>query len=202
MTTVLLVRHGQTEWNRVERFRGRFDIPLNKTGLEQAEKTAREITRRWNPDAIYASPLARALQTAQKIKDLCEKPVQQSKGLVDIDYGDWQGLTYEEAGKQWSDLISDWFEHPEKVQIPGGENLAQVRNRARLTLDQICSQHVDQTIVLVSHTVVNRLMLLEILGLGNEKFWDLRQEPCTINLLEKSRYKYTIVTLNDFHHLV
>lgn len=201
MTTIILVRHGQTEWNRVERFRGHFDIPLNKTGLEQAEKTAREIARRWNPDVIYASPLARAIQTAQKIKGLCEKPVQQSKGLKDIDYGDWQGLTYEEAGKQWPDLIFDWFEHPEKVQIPGGENLAQVQKRARLTLDQICAKHVDQTIVMVSHTVVNRLILLDILGLGIDQFWDIQQEPCTINLLEKTEDKFTIVTLNDFHHL-
>lgn len=201
MTKIILVRHGQTEWNRVERFRGHFDIPLNKTGLEQAEKTAREITRRWNSDAIYASPLARALQTAQKIAVYCGKPVQKLAGLIDIDYGKWQGLTYEDTGKQWPDLIFDWFEHPEKVQIPGGENLAQVQKRARLTLDQICVKHVDQTIVMVSHTVVNRLILLDILGLGKDQFWNLQQEPCTINLLEKTEYKYTIVTLNDFHHV-
>lgn len=201
VTSVILVRHGQTEWNRLERFRGHFDIPLNETGLDQAEKTAREIKKYWNPSSVYASPLTRAKQTAQKIAYAVDLPVQISNGVIDINYGEWQGLTKEEAEQKWPELITDWFDYPERVQIPGGESLAQVRYRARSTLDKICSLHQNQEIVIVSHTVVNRLILLDILGLGNDQFWQLRQEPCGINIIEKTTRNYAIVTMNDFHHI-
>ncbi len=88
MIRIVLVRHGQTEWNRVERFRGRADVPLNQTGLAQAEATGRRVAAEWKPAAVYASPLSRAVKTAEAIARHSDGPVQLSPGLLDIDYGE------------------------------------------------------------------------------------------------------------------
>lgn len=199
-TTILLVRHGQTEWNRVERFRGQFDVPLNATGLRQASQTAERIARQWHPEAVYTSPLGRAAQTAAAIAAACGLQAAPCPGLIDIHYGLWQGLTPDETREQWPDDLANWYEHPEKAEIPGGESLGQVRERALAALADHCQQHRGQQMVLVSHTVVNRLILLGVLGLGNERFWFLRQEPCAINVIERSAQGDTLVSMNDFGH--
>jgi len=93
MTRIILVRHGQTEWNRIERFRGRADVPLNGTGIAQAEATGRRLARLAKPAAVYSSPLSRAVVTAGKIARPHGLSVQATDGLIDIDYGKWQGLT-------------------------------------------------------------------------------------------------------------
>jgi probable phosphoglycerate mutase len=201
MLMIILVRHGLTEWNRVERFRGRAEIPLNKIGLEQARKTSRLVKGKWKPTAIYSSPLSRAMQTAQRIAKGNRLLVQPLDGLIDIDYGKWQGLSAEEVRKDWPEMISNWYEHPEIVQIPGGETLAQVRHRAVTTLNELCRLHFNEEIVLISHTVVNRLILLDILGLGNNRFWDIEQEPCAINVIEKRNEKYILHSVNNTFHL-
>jgi len=200
-TLIILVRHGQTEWNRIERFRGRYDLSLNDTGIEQAEKTAAYIQKMWKPVALYSSPLKRAVQTAEKITETCGIPIQTSHGLMDIDYGQWQGLTPEEVQQQWPELLTHWYEHPETVQIPGGESLKQVRERSMSALSGFCRMHMNDEIVLVSHTVVNRLLILGILDLGNDHFWNLSQEPCAINLIEKSERGFKLACMNDTCHL-
>jgi phosphoserine phosphatase len=201
-TTFILVRHGQTDWNRVEHFRGRFNVPLNETGRKQSEQVAKRISSKWKPAAIFTSPLSRAMETAETIAKKFHLSALTAYGLVDIDYGQWQGLTPEEARDQWPELVMNWYEHPEAVEIPDGETLLQVRNRAMSALREISWLHPDQEIVLVSHTVVNRLILLEILGLGIECFWHLRQEPCAINVIEKSEKDFTLVSMNDTCHLL
>jgi phosphoserine phosphatase len=85
MTRILLVRHGQTEWNRVERFRGRADVPLNETGLAQAEATGRRVAAEWQPVAVYSSPRSRSVKTAEAIAKHFNRPVQIHPGLADID---------------------------------------------------------------------------------------------------------------------
>ncbi len=200
-TTILLVRHGQTEWNRIERFRGRYDVELNSTGIEQARRTAQRIVNHWKPTGIFSSPLKRAVQTAEKIAQVCDLKVDPDLGLIDIDYGEWQGLTPTEAREKWEEQVSSWFEHPERSVIPGGESLTAVQDRAITFLTTAVTQHADQTIVIVGHTVVNRLILLYVLGLGIERFWHLRQEPCAINVIEMEDQDFTICSINDTCHL-
>jgi broad specificity phosphatase PhoE len=200
-TTLILVRHGQTEWNRVERFRGRYDIPLNSTGLKQAQLTARYISKRWKPVAVYCSPLERAMQTAKLIAEEFHLSAFSTDGLIDIDYGSWQGSTPEEVERQWPELLSDWYETPDTVKIPEGETLKQVGNRAMSAIGEMVDRHRNQQIVLVSHTVVNRLILLRTLGLGDDRFWCLRQEPCAINEIEYSEKGYRVISMNETCHL-
>ncbi len=201
MTTIILVRHGQTEWNRRERFRGRADVPLNETGLQQAEATGRRVAGEWKPTAVYSSPLLRSLRTAEAIASRCNLTVQVHPGLVDIDYGEWQGLSPEEARQRWPEQVEAWYNQPHLARIPGGETLDDLRLRLMQTLKQLVERHPQDTIVLVGHTVVNRILLLGILGLGNDRFWRIRQDTCAINVIEFEEGDFTLVSLNDSCHL-
>jgi broad specificity phosphatase PhoE len=201
-TTILLVRHGQTEWNRNERFRGRYDVELNAHGLEQAQKTAERIAKSWKPAVVYSSPLKRALRTAAAIAQQFTLDVIPSSGLIDIDYGAWQGLIPAEASSQWPEQYDTWLNHPEKAKIPGGEPLAAVRERAMSFLAEIAETHNGQTIALVSHTVVNRVILLSILGAGIAGFWWLGQDPCAINVIKFEQPNFMVQSVNDTCHLI
>ncbi len=202
MTHIILVRHGQTEWNRVERFRGRADVPLNETGLAQAEATGRRVATEWQPQAVYASPLSRAVRTAEAIARHFTLPVQVHPGLADIDYGEWQGLTPDEARAHWPDIVEAWYTAPHTAHIPGGETLDSLRARAMATVRELAARHPEQTVALVGHTVINRIILLGVLGLGNDRFWRLRQDTCAINVFETQGEEFTLVSLNDTCHLL
>lgn len=201
MTLILLVRHGQTEWNRLERFRGQADVPLNETGLAQAEATGRRVAATWQPAAVYSSPLSRSVRTAEAIAGHFDLRVQVHAWLADIHYGDWQGLTPGEVKERWPQEYDNWYEHPAKARIPNGETLEGLQERAMRTVRELVKAHPGETIVLVGHTVINRVMLLAMLGLGMERFWRIRQDTCAINLIEAEGGDFTIVSLNDTCHL-
>ncbi len=201
MTLFILVRHGQTEWNRVERFRGRVDVPLNDVGLAQAEATGRRVAAQWQPTAIYSSPLGRAVATAQAIARHTALTVQTHPGLADIDYGQWHGLTPDEVTARWPDIHEAWRHRPDAARIPGGETLADLRVRGLGAVNELAARHDGGTVVLVGHTVINRVILLAVLGLGNDRFWRLRQDTCAINVFEAAAGDFTVVSLNDTCHL-
>lgn len=185
----------------MERFRGRLDVPLNETGLAQAEATGQRIAGEWHPAAVYASPLSRAVRTAEAITRRLGLTVRVESKLTDIEYGAWQRLTPDEVRQQWPEAHHAWYHAPERAEIPGGETLAQVRERSMTAVRELIARHPDQTVALVSHTVVNRVILLGILGLGNDRFWRLRQDTCAINVFEAEDGYFTLVSLNDTSHL-
>lgn len=201
MVRIILIRHGQTEWNRIERFRGRVDLPLDDVGLRQAEAVGRRMALEWELAAVYASPLARAVQTAEAIATACDLAVQPLPGVIDIDYGEWQGLSPQEVSERYPELYRAWLAAPQTVHIPGGESLDDVRCRGMAALDEVISGNPGRTIALVSHTVVNRVLLLSILGLDNSRFWSIRQETAAINTIEWEEDVFTLVSLNDTCHL-
>jgi len=185
----------------VERFRGQADVPLDETGLAQAEATAQHIAAEWRPVAVYSSPLSRAIKTAGAIARQFGLPVQIQRGLTDINYGQWQGLTPDEARERWPEMVDAWYRTPETAQIPGGETLNSLRVRTMEAVRGLAARHPDKTIVLVGHTVVNRAILLGVLGLRNSFFWRLRQDTCAINVLEVDGDDFTLVSMNDTCHL-
>ncbi len=201
MTCIILVRHGQTEWNRVDRFRGRADVPLNETGIAQAEATGLRMYDEWQPSAVYSSPLSRAVRTAEAIAKHFDLPVQIHPGLADIDYGEWQGLTPDEVRDRWPAALHAWYLQPDAAIIPGGETLAQLRSRSISAVNELSSRHAEQTIVLVGHTVINRIILLGVLGLGNERFWHIKQDTCAINVFDAEMGDFVLLSLNDTCHL-
>lgn len=113
------------------------------------------------------------MQTASEIAKPLNLEVTPSEGLNDIDYGKWQGLTPQEVHAEWPDLLDMWNKHPEKAQIPDGELLNKVQKRAMAAVMDLCCLYPQGEIVLVSHTVVNRLILLKVLLLDTDRFWNL-----------------------------
>ena len=129
MLEIILVRHGETEFNAAETFRGRADVPLNETGLKQA-KLLGEYLSREKINVVYSSPLQRAVKTAEAIAAPQKLKVKIVENLNDIDCGEWQGLTLKEVKERYEDIYQDWLDTPEQVRIPGGESLEDVRSRA------------------------------------------------------------------------
>lgn len=200
MTRILLVRHGQTEWNQQEIFRGRADIPLSATGIRQAMALAAHLVG--EPfSAIYCSPLQRALVTAQHVggtRGLRPHPV---AGLTDMSYGAWEGQHHQQVRDQYPNLYARWISEPHLVRPPGGETLAEVRQRAADALDTIVNSHPEATVAVVSHRVVNKLLLCAALRLGNEGFWRIRQDTCCLNIVEWGAGRPCVVLVNDTCHL-
>ena len=200
MTRLVIVRHGRTGWNRVERFRGRADIKLDEVGIKQAEAAAARITE-WQVSAVYSSPLQRASTTAEIMARPFGLEVKLLPGIIDIDYGEWQGLSPEEAAAKDSGLYSKWLESPHKVKFPSGESLAEVRERATSAVDGLIAQHPKETVVLVSHKVVCQILILSLLGLDNLHFWQILQDVCAVNLFEVRGGVPSALSLNDTCHL-
>lgn len=201
-TRIVLIRHGQTAWNREVRFRGRADVPLDDFGLLQAQATGRYLAERWPVDVVYTSPMRRAVETAEAIADAHRLTAQPFHGLLDIDFGHWEGRSPQEAQERYPKLVKAWFDAPHTVQVPGGESLDDVRERVVSGLDQILELHPRHTVAMIGHTVANRVLLCAVLGLGNDHFWRLRQDTCAVNVFDlEPGGAFTIVLLNDTCHL-
>jgi len=200
MTRFILVRHGRTAWNREERFRGRHDLLLDETGLRQAYAAAVHLLDR-PITAVYSSPLKRTMETAKVIANQRGLPVQRHEGLLDIDFGRWQGLNAEEARAQDPELFRTWLEEPHKVRFPGGEALEDVRTRVTDAVEELAGAHPEETVVLVSHMVVCKVLMCAMLGLDNSHYWQVRQDVCAINAFEVGDGGTSVTLVNDTCHL-
>lgn len=200
MTRVIIVRHGRTEWNRVERFRGRVDIGLDEVGMKQAEVAAKRI-REWPISAIYSSPLRRAMDTAEIIAAPLELNVQPMSGIIDIDYGSWQGLSTEQVVARNDSLYSQWIESPQEVKFPDGESFIEVKERVASAIGHLIQRYPKETFVLVSHKVICQILILNLLGLDSSHFWQITQDICAMNLFEVRGGIPSVLFLNDTCHL-
>ena len=200
MVTVILVRHGETDWNRREIFRGRADIELNQRGREQA-KTLAAAVENLRIDAVYSSPLRRAVEAAEAMARAHGIPVEIEQGFIDFDYGIWQGLPHDEVRRRYRSVYKDWLERPHTVKMEGGESLRMVRRRAVRALRNVVERHEGETVVIVAHRVVNKVVLCAVLGLDNSHFWRIRQDTCALNIFESSHDQYILRSLNDTCHL-
>jgi phosphoserine phosphatase len=201
MTRIILVRHGHVDWIAPERFRGRAELPLSDLGRRQAEAVARYIAKTWQPDAIYTSPLGRCRDTGAAIAAPHRLEPQPVEGLCDIDYGEWQGLTREQARERWPDETELWFRAPHLAAIPGGETLVVMLSRTTTALRGILHAHQSDTVVVVGHDSVNRVLLLFALELPLSKYWDLCQDPCGLNELFFDNDTFVIRSINETQHL-
>jgi broad specificity phosphatase PhoE len=200
MTRVYLVRHGTTEWNKEEIFRGRVDCKLNETGQGEAKALA-EYLRNVPLDAVYSSPLSRARETAQAIAEVHGLQVIDEPAFIDIDFGEWHGLPLKEVKERYTEVYNAWRERPQAVTFPGGENLAQVRTRAWEGLQQVVRQNPEKTILIVSHRVVTKILICAVLGLGDSHFWQIKQDTTAVNCFEYNRGVFFVALINDTCHL-
>jgi probable phosphoglycerate mutase len=185
---MLLVRHGETNWNREGRFQGQIDIPLNTNGLAQAE-AARQFLADVPLSRAYTSPMARPRQTAERI--LVEHPgvpLTCQSGLVEIGHGLWEGQLEREIAATWPELLADWKRAPHTVQMPEGENLQQVWDRSLAAWHRIArSLHPDETALVVAHDAVNKTILCSMLGLGPESIWSVKQGNGGVTVVDYPR---------------
>jgi len=195
MTEIILARHGETEWNVEEVFRGRIDIELNETGLRQAELLA-EYLSGVKIDAVYSSPLRRALKTAEAIASPHKLEVKIAPGLIDCDFGKWQGLTLQEVKDRYKELCAEWIRNPHLIRMPDGESLNDVRGRALKVVDEVMAKY-EGTIVLVSHRVVNKVLICALLGLENSHFWNIKQDTCGTTTFAYENGRFILTKHND-----
>lgn len=199
---ILLVRHGETPWNAAGRYQGRQDISLSAVGESQARALGERL-REVRIDRAIASPLGRALRTAElALGEPRAAMLTTDDGLLEIAHGDWEGLLESEIRERDPDRLRAWREAPDTVQMPGGESLQQVQDRAWPALERACAGlGDDQTLLLAAHDAVNRVLLCRVLGLPLPQLWRFRQAPATLNLLEgKDVDHLDVVRLNDATH--
>lgn len=197
MSECILIRHATTDWNKNKVFRGRAEIELNRTGIRQAEKTSTFLAD-LPIEIIYSSPLKRALITAQILtRPHPDLKIKESFGLIDIDYGEWQAMSEEKL--QNTNLYKDWLTKPETIKFPGGESLEDVRKRAIPVFEEIIKTYGLS--IVVTHRVVIKVLLLNIMGLPLSSFWNVKQDPCGITRIEFINNKFIIQSLNETHHL-
>jgi probable phosphoglycerate mutase len=201
---VLLARHGETPWNAEGRYQGKRDIALSGNGERQAGLLGGRLAQVSITRAV-ASPLGRARRTAE----LALGPARESlltfdEGLMEIGHGDWEGLLASEIRERDPDLLQAWRDAPETVQMPGagGESIIEVSDRSWPAFERACAGlGADDTLLVVAHDAVNRVILCRILGLPLSRMWSFRQAPTTLNLLEgDSAATLDVVRLNDCHH--
>lgn len=166
-TRVLLIRHGQSEWNTdsvSDRFNGRTDIPLSQKGVEQIRDTAKFLAS-FEVAAIYSSPLRRALKTAEIIAKPHHLEVECMPELIEIDFGEWEGLTIEEIFQQYPEKFKEWVADPAVSRVHRGESGYDVAARVLPPLTRKISLFDGRTIAIVAHKVVNRIILCHWLGI-------------------------------------
>lgn len=202
MTRILLTRHGHVDGIKPARFRGRAELPLTERGLAQADALARRIARNWTPVAVYTSSLQRCVVTGGRIAVACGVTAQVRKGLGDIDYGSWQMRTHDEVRAEAPEAYQRWHAAPQLTRFPGGESLEDVVARTSDVLREMLERHTDDTVVLVGHDSVNRVLLMGFLDMPLSAYWRLVQDPCSLNVIEVSPAGETLVRLiNDTNHL-
>ena len=200
MVQIILVRHGQTPWNKDKIFRGSKDIPLNETGLEEARMAGKWLEGE-TIHAAYCSPLSRARDTAAAIARHHGLPVVDCPGLTDLKYGDWEGLPLTEVKAKYADLYRQWETAPHTVRFPNGETLDEVRDRSLAAVAAVVARHPEQTVLLAAHRAVNKVLIAAFIGLDNSHFWRLGQATTAINRFHRVGDTWQIMLLNDTCHL-
>lgn len=197
-----MIRHGETTWNREGRFQGQMDVPLNKTGLAQADLTA-ERFRAFPLEAVFVSPLSRARITGEKIFAVsqCKKIVADS-GFMEINHGAWEGLTFEEVSAQYGTLLEQWHTEPESVKMPGpgGESLEDVQQRAVAAIGRTALQYQGDTL-LTTHDAVLKTLICYFLGVPLTHYWRLKIPNCSVSYVEFINGTPQVALLGDVSHL-
>ena len=201
MAKFFLVRHGQTAWNKDERFRGRKDIPLSDPGRKEGKAIADALAKE-GITRLYASPLIRATQTLSPLAARLRIEVVPFPDLIDMNFGQWEGMSLAEAKKSAPELYREWEEHPQNVTFPGGEDLDQVQARAMRSISRLAVEFPAETIAVCSHRVVCKLIMLGLLGFKPDRFWFIRQDTACINRFDYDPPNSKIISLNETFHLL
>lgn len=194
---ILLLRHGATDWNIQGRCQGATDLELNEIGVRQAEEIAARLSSE-SIHALYSSHLKRARQTANLIGGPRNLPITVERDLRELDHGELEGLTFTEIKQNYPDFIHRWKQEPAELQVPGGERLIDVAQRAWLGLNRIVQRHDSgETLAAVSHNFPILGILCRITGTHLNHYRAFHLDPCGITRLRHNGVdEWTITHIN------
>jgi broad specificity phosphatase PhoE len=198
-TTILLIRHGLTDWNAEQRWQGHQDIPLNDTGIDQARALARRLAN-WPIQALYSSDLKRAAQTADILAKAVGLQVTRDRAWRERDVGAFQGLTRAEIEIQYPNEFSAMTRG--SIYPPSGEDNQELHARAVAAFDKLVARHPGEMVAVVSHGGLLHTILLYVLGLPVGEYGRLSLRGNTgINIVEAGNGCLLLSRLNDTAHL-
>jgi len=199
---IILIRHGETEWNRLHLFQGRSNIPLNPKGHDQAYALALAL-KNDTITAIHSSPLLRAIETASHIgKFHPSTPLIKESGLMEMNLGDFEGMEAQQWALQHQDFRKVWEKNPATLAMPGGESLQEVQYRAVDTLNRISEPYgPDCTLLICSHNFVIVSLLCFASKTPLDQFRGLRQDTAALSILYKDGTDFQVGKINDRRHL-
>ena len=168
--------------------------------MKQAQAVAARLAH-CEATAVYSSPLKRAMATAEPIGRLLNLRVVPLEGINDMNFGNWEGRSIDDVKEQNRELFDMWRYSPDKLSIPGGETLDDVRQRVAATVDDLAAKHENDTVLLVTHRVVCKVLLCHLLGLDNSHFWQIAQDTTAVNRFQVVGGRSTVTLINDTCHL-
>ena len=202
MGKIFIVRHGQTSGNRARKYFGITDIELNEEGIIQAGLISKRLERE-NICRIYSSNLKRAFKTAEIIAKPHKINVESKKDLMEINFGDWEGLSFQEIQKSYPHEFSKWQNNIMDFTIPHGESVLELKKRVELAFSEILNSAVENNVVIVTHGGPIRVILSKILSPNalETTFWKIKQDNASLNIIENMDNTQIISLVNDTSHL-
>lgn len=202
VTTLYLVRHGETDGNATGRTQGRRDVPLNETGRVQAAAAA-AVVAAYRPAAVYSSTSSRARETAAAIAAALGVEVVADGRLSEVDHGDLDGMTGEEMRSRYPDFIARWREDAGvDLPIPGGESLREAQARVVTAANEIVARHRGEGVAIVSHNLALRTLLCHALGAPLTAWRAFRVDLASVSIVEvRDGDSWAVVGLNERCHL-
>ncbi|MEW6189056.1 MAG: histidine phosphatase family protein [Actinomycetota bacterium] len=199
MLRVFLIRHGETQWNVESKYLGSTDLGLTERGKHQTLVLARRL-RGESLNSIYSGSSKRALTTAQAIADIHGLEIKVLPQLNEINYGEWEGLTYDEINRDYPRFMERWTAGEEGLP-PGGESLSSFKSRVSEGLQRVIGENAEGKVVMVTHAGPIRAIICEILGLDFSNFWKIKQDSAALNIIDFYDKGGIISLLNDTCHL-
>lgn len=200
MNKIYLVRHGESEWNILNRIQGQNDTKLTAKGKEQAKKIAMRLKNE-KIDLIFSSDLKRAYDTAKIIGSELNLEVNSLKELREINFGIWEGLTTNEIKERYSDEHIIWMTEPHKLNIPEAEKLVDLQERLIKTINQLKNENEDKNILIVSHGASIKAIILGILGIDISAYNKFSLNNTSLSIIEFRDYSPVLKVFNDTNHL-
>jgi len=198
---LILVRHGETDWNKLGKFQGQADIALNERGRAQAKDTAKAAIS-WRPTALYASPLGRTMQVAEEISRVTGLRVATDPRLQELDLGDVEGVSGEQLQARWPLVHETWQKNPELVTMPGGESLVQLHQRTWQAFKAMERANGEaDTIVVVSHNFAIRAICGTLLGMPLSNFHRMYLHLSSVTEIERGQGAWRLISYNSTSHL-
>lgn len=199
--TIYIVRHGQTEWNILGKTQGHGDSDLTPKGREQAELLANSMTK-YPIDYIYSSDLGRAYQTAEIIGNKLNIEIEKTDALREMNFGTWEGRVIKDIMEEDPDLYHRWRNEPHLAKIPQGETLDQIKERTDAFIKEINEKYDGKHIVLVTHSLCARIMLLSFLDSDVKNIYRINQGNTALNIIELRDYGPVVMKMNDTTHII